>query len=117
MTDQPVPAAEYVLSPDDHLRDMVIEALERFAREDNCTVAEWAGRAIRQVAVARLSGEAAYDGCDTLSAQRRTRIDGCDVQMHSSRMCERGTKSCVKQHARIDGSIASGAAHKNEDDA
>jgi hypothetical protein len=29
--------------------------------------------------------------------------DGCDVQMHSSRMCERGTKSCVKQHARIDG--------------
>lgn len=58
-------------SETDHLADMITEALQRFASEDDCTVEEWAGRAVRYVAVQRLSGEAATDGFDTLSAQRR----------------------------------------------
>lgn len=59
------------LGENDHLAEMITEAIQRFAAEDDCTVEEWAGRAVRYVAVERLSGEAAADGFDTLSAQRR----------------------------------------------
>lgn len=64
----------FELSAADHLRDMVVEAIQRFAAEDGCTVEEWAGRAVRSVAVQRLSGEAAWDGYETLSADRRQRL-------------------------------------------
>lgn len=62
---------EFLLPFPDHLHDMIVKAIVRFANEDNCTVAEWAGRAVRNVAVQRLSGEAATDGYNTLSAERR----------------------------------------------
>lgn len=55
----------------DHLADLIAEAIDRFAVEDNCTPDEWRQRAVRSVAVKRLNGEAAMDGYDTLSAQRR----------------------------------------------
>lgn len=63
---------QYVRLPSDHAADMLVEAIGRFADEDNCSVAEWAARATRSAAVHRLQGEASTDGYDTLSAQRRT---------------------------------------------
>ena len=63
----------FEMSESDHLGEMVAEAIQRFAQEDGCTVEVWAGRAVRYVAVQRLSGEAQLDGQDTLSAQRRER--------------------------------------------
>ena len=61
----------FELPENDHLADMVVEALQRFAQEDDCTPAMWAGRAVRSTVVSRLRMEAAADGQDTLSAQRR----------------------------------------------
>lgn len=55
----------------DHLADMVAEAVLRFAAEDDCTPEQWRDRAVREVATRRLTGEAALDGEDTLSARRR----------------------------------------------
>ena len=67
---------KFEFSETDHLAEIVREAIVRFAAEDGCTVEQWAGRAVRYVAVERLSGEAAWDGFDTLSAQRRIRRAG-----------------------------------------
>lgn len=61
----------FELPENDHLADMVDEALQRFAEEDGCTPAMWAGRAVRSTVVARLTMESYADGQDTLSAQRR----------------------------------------------
>lgn len=49
--------SDYEWPENDHLSDELQAAIVRFASEDHCTPQQWAGRAVRYVAVERYFGQ------------------------------------------------------------